>query len=204
MRRIFGFLPSTRRQWAGSIIFLVMAVIGTYQAVLFDYNQRLKAIEEREWKFWSAVSRDANTALIVVNCEDGRITGWNPAATELLGWKPTEVLNNTFLFLVPEEYIQEKYGSLDKYFNRVTGKSAYYEAMGTVKVINGYVNTKPGKRIKARISVRTIGGGRYFYIVAIDAANAVEEIAPDINIKIHPDKKPMQPVPNSIPMTGIP
>lgn len=203
-RRLITFLPETQRQWAGAIAFVLMAIIGTWQGTVYTYKQRLREIEEREWKFWAMVSKDSESALIVVDCGNGRITGWNPAATQLLGWTPDEVIDRTFLFLVPEEYIRDKYGSISKYFERVIDSKSYSESMGTVKIIKGYINTKSGKRLKCRISVRTIGGGSYFYVVVVDKASTVEEIAPEVHVQIHPDKAPMPPSTNFVPMTGVP
>ena len=187
------FLPETRRQWVGFVIGALTLLMIVTQGTWFAYRQRLKTIEEREWKYWSRLAKESESAVVVVDAATGKITGWNSAATTLLGWEAAEVAGSRFTFLVPSEYILESYGSLDSYFDRVIDPSTRDRLTGTVLAVKGKINTKPGVRRDCRISIRTIGTEKLAYVVTIDPVERVEEIKPPVEVTTVPEVPQAEP-----------
>lgn len=203
-KRLLTFFPSTRRQWVGTFILLGTLMFGSWQAAEFTYRAKLREIEEREWKFWSIMSMESESAVIVVDAETGRITGWNKGATLVLGWTPDEVEGSPWAFLVPEEYIADKYGNIEAYLAKATDGATSSNLLGTVKVItNCRVNTKGGERITCRVAVRTIGSGHYFYVVQLDPVGKVHVVTPSIEVPKHPPHPPIEPAPIPMPIPRV-
>jgi PAS domain S-box-containing protein len=165
-------------------------VFGVWQAVEFSYQRELKRlkmeeevrireIREREFRFWTQMALRSPSAIIAVDCKNGKIKGWNPAATKIFGYTPEEVSGKSFIFLVPDEYLKNWYYSSEEYLDLVTDPVTYTKWLNGVRVINNaYVKAKSGELIKCRVTIRTVGGGEFFYLVTIDPVGNTEIIEP--------------------------
>lgn len=172
---IRSFLPDTHRAWVGFVIWMLLVpsviVLGTYVTI----REQNKTRDLREWRYWAKTALESKSAVIVVNADTGLIEGWNASATELLGWGPQDVVGRPFTFLVPEEAVQEQFGSLPRYFDRATSPDVADRLLGTVLAISGPIKTSTGQ-IDSRISIRTLPGPKY--VVTVDAVETVAEIGP--------------------------
>jgi PAS domain S-box-containing protein len=195
---IRSMLPVTRRQWAGAAVWLSVAIGFTWSTAVLIKNKRLESLEReyaaiqaenaaiqlRELKYWALISLRLESAVVAVDANTGKITGWNPAATKMLGWTPEEVVGSPFIFLVPQEAIASKYRHTANYLEQVTDPKVFGQYDALTKVIWGSVNTKSGQRIKVRIAVRTVGvhQSHKVYIATIDRERNIEDIeAPPVS-----------------------
>lgn len=185
---LLSCVPHTRRQWASAIVGTTAILVAVQQTAYFYYQQKraedvaaqereLQELRDRELRFWTSMATQSPSAIVAVDCETGRVTGWNPAATRILGWTPQDVVDREFLFLVPEEYLTEKYFSAQHYLATVTDPTVYKRPSVTA-VRNAFVNTSSGRRVQCHVSIRSIGGPKYFYVVTIDPLDQVEVVDP--------------------------
>jgi PAS domain S-box-containing protein len=65
-------------------------------------------------------------AVVVAEADTGRIVLWNPAATEIFGYSPTEALELHVDDLVPDRLKAQHQAGLDHY--RETGHGAYVDS----------------------------------------------------------------------------
>lgn len=193
MKFIQSLLPDTPRRWGAAIVVAVLIPSAVTLATVFSYRQRLEQIEKKEWRYWAKTALESDSAVIVADAATGKVTGWNPAATAVLGWTPEEVLDSPFVFLVPSEYVLESYGSMNHYFTRATATRTSDRLMGTVLVVRGKINTKAGVRLECRISIRTVGIDRPAYVVTVDPVESIEEIEVPIEVPAVPEVPQAEP-----------
>ena len=118
--------------------------------------------------------------VIVADTQTQRILLWNPAATSIFGYSPSEALNRMRVEdLVPERFKAQHRAGITRYHE--TGRGPYMDAN---KLLDLPAVAKSGKEIRVEMSLSPIGpkddeGGPYVLAIVRDITerNRAEEFA---------------------------